>query len=89
MRLSLTLTAEARAELDEVRRRHPKPYLRERATALLRIADGASAAAVADHGLLVARHPDTVRAWVHRYLAEGLAGLAIRPGRGRPPAFGP
>lgn len=89
MRLTLTLTAVDRAALEDERRHHPTAYRRERATALLAVADGASAAAVARDRLLVPRHPDTVRAWVHRFLAEGVAGLAIRPGRGRPPAFAP
>jgi hypothetical protein len=70
MRLHLSLSAHERAELETIRRRDPKPYRRERASALLQIANGASAAAVAQHGLLQPRRPDTVRAWVHRYAAE-------------------
>ena len=89
MRLHLSLSAHERAELETIRRRDPKPYRRERASALLQIANGASAAAVAQHGLLQPRRPDTVRAWVHRYAAEGRAGLGIRAGRGRPPAHAP
>jgi transposase len=42
---------------------------------------GLSAAQIA--GLLEC-HPATVRRWVSRFNAEGLAGLADRPRRGRP-----
>jgi transposase len=34
-------------------------------------------------------HPDSVRAWVKRFNAEGLDGLADRPRAGRPAAYGP
>ena len=36
----LVLSARQRAELARLRDRHPKPYLRERAAALLKLADG-------------------------------------------------
>jgi hypothetical protein len=75
--------------LVEMRDHHPKAYLRERASALLKIADGASLIQVARQGLLKARHPDRVREWLDRYQREGLAGLYIRPGRGRKPVFSP
>ena len=75
--------------LVEMRDHHPKAYLRERASALLKIADGASLIQVARHGLLKARHPDRVREWLNRYQQAGLAGLYIRPGRGRKPVFSP
>lgn len=85
----LELTAEQRAELEAARDTSPQPYLRERTAALLKIADGAVAATVARTGLLRPREPDTVYRWLHRYRAAGLAGLRIRPGRGRKPAFSP
>ena len=85
----LELTPEERTALEGVRDTAALPYLRERAAALLKIADGGVAAHVAREGLLRARQPDTVYGWVHRYRAEGLAGLTIRPGRGRKPAFSP
>lgn len=87
--LQLELTTAQRAELEDVRDHHPKPYMRERATALLKIAAGKSGLHVAQHSLLKPRDPDTVYSWVHRYQAEGLAGLMIRTGRGRKPAFSP
>lgn len=85
----LDLTPHERAALAHVRDSAPVPYLRERAAALLKIADGAIAAQVAREGLLRPRQPDTLYAWLRRYRAEGLAGLTIRPGRGRKPAFSP
>jgi transposase len=85
----LLLTPDQRRELVDVRDTAAKPYLRERAAALLKIADGMPAAAVARTGLLRPRQPDTVYRWVHRYRTEGVAGLRDRPGRGRRPAFSP
>ena len=88
-RQPLDLTDQQRQELRATVNRHAKPYMRERAGALLKIADGAAAHAVARQGLLRPREADTVYAWVARYRAEGLAGLLIRKGRGRKPAFFP
>jgi hypothetical protein len=85
----LLLTPAQRAELVALRDTGPKPYLRERAAALLKIADGHPAAAVARTGLLRRRQPDTLYRWLARYRATGIAGLADRPGRGRKPAFFP
>lgn len=87
--LQLELTAEQRAELERLRDTSPRPYLRERAAALLKSADGASPTAVARSGLLRRRKYHTVVAWLRRYQADGLVGLVIRPGRGRKPAFSP
>lgn len=87
--LSLLLTVEQRAELEEMRDHAPQPYLRERAAALLKVANGQSASQVARQGLLRQRHRVTVSDWVHRYQAEGLAGLRVRAGRGRKPCFSP
>lgn len=85
----LALTADQRQELVALRATAAKPYVRERAAALLKIADGCAAAAVARTGLLRPRQPDTVYRWLARYRAEGIAGLTDRPGRGRKPAFSP
>jgi transposase len=87
--LTVELTPAQRRELEEARDHHPKPYLRERAAAILKIADGMSGRQVALHGLLKPRDPDSVYSWVHRYQAEGMTGLMIKPGRGRKPAFSP
>lgn len=87
--LQLTLTPDEQAALVHLRDTAPRPYLRERAAALLKVAAGASASAVARSGLLRPRKPETVATWIHRYQQAGIAGLTIRPGRGRKPAFSP
>jgi len=66
-----------------------KAYLRERASAILQVADGRSARWVAMEGLLRPRQPDTVCEWLNRYEAEGIADLSVRDGRGRPAAYEP
>ena len=76
-------------ELEHVRDHDPLPHIREKAAAILKVAAGQSLRAVARTGLLRPRRRETVAAWVRRYLAEGLAGLRVRPGRGRKPAFPP
>lgn len=85
----VVVSAAQSAELTAARDHHPKPYVRERAAAILKVAAGASIRAVARTGLLKAHRPDTVAVWIGRYQAEGLAGLLMRPGRGRKPAFFP
>jgi len=87
--LTIVLTREQRRELEDVRDHHRKPYVRERAAAVLKISDGASGRQVALNGLLKRRKADTVYDWVHRYQTEGLVGLMVKPGRGRKPAFSP
>ena len=88
-RRTLTLTAEQQSELRNCRDRHQLPYLRERAAALLFIADGIPPAVVARENLWRSRDPDTLYSWLDRYQAFGLAGLLIHAGRGRKPAFSP
>lgn len=78
-----------RAELVRHRDHDPKPHIRERCAALLKIADGMPLSVVAKQGLLRRRTAETVREWLKRYEAEGLAGLQVRPGTGRKPAFSP
>ena len=86
---SLLLSERERDALLHMRDHDPKPYRRERAAALLKVADGIPAAQVARGGLLRRRKPDTVYAWLDRFQEAGIAGLALRPGRGRKPAFSP
>ena len=69
--------------------RASKPYIRERAAAILKIVEGDSGRQIALQGLLKRHAPDTIYEWVRRYLAEGKAGLEIRRGRGHKPAFSP
>jgi hypothetical protein len=87
--LTLELSQEQRAELVKHRNTDPLPYLRERCAAMLKIADGITAAEVARAGLLRHYDPDAIYEWRRRYVDEGLQGLRIRAGRGRKPAFSP
>ena len=89
MTRAFILTTAERAELTRLRDIAPEPYLRERAAALLKVADGIPAARVARTGLLRLRRPDTVYAWSDRFVEQGIEGLRIRTGRGRKPAFSP
>jgi transposase len=84
---TLDLNDAQRAELERARGRHPRPYLRECAAALLKVADGWSCRRVALVGLHRPRKPETVRRWVDKYRAGGLGALAHAPRghRGRSP----
>lgn len=84
-----SLSDAERTTLTELRDHGPHAYLPERAAALLKVDAGMPAARVAQEDLLRPRKPDTVYAWLDRYLIDGLAGLWIRAGRGRQPAFFP
>jgi hypothetical protein len=86
----VALTAARRAELERVRDRDPRPYLRERAGAVLKIAAGWSARRVAREGLARPRQAKTVHAWRAAYAAGGVAGLVqrARGHRGFPPCAG-
>jgi len=88
-KLKLELSAEQIFELEEVRDHASKPYLRERAAAILKIAQGSSGRETALHGLLKPHWQDTIYEWVQRYRVKGKVGLEIKSGRGRKPAFSP
>lgn len=79
------LTATQRAELMQIRDRDRRPYLRERAAALLKLAEGWSMRRVAQAGGLRPHRPETIAAWRRRYADAGVAGLVQRPRRGRSP----
>ena len=85
----LALSAEQRTALVQMRDHAPKPYLRERAAALLKIADGQAVEVVAREGLLRRWDRHALYVWLERFEAHGIAGLTIRRGRGRKPAFFP
>jgi len=87
--LAVTLSPDQHAELEQARDHAARAYVRERAAAVLKIAAGRSGRQVALGGLLKPRDPDSVYAWVKRYLAQGLAGLTVCAGRGRKPAYAP
>ena len=74
-RRSLTLAEDQLQQLRGHRDHDPRPYVRERCAALLKVAEGCSPRAVARHGLLRPRDPDTVYTWLDRFQAEGLPGL--------------
>jgi hypothetical protein len=71
LRRTLELTDTQRQELLEHRDHDPRPYVRERCAALVKIADGQSPHAVARHGLLRPRKPDTVYSWLDWYARYG------------------
>ena len=85
----ITLLEEQRNELEKSVASHPKPYIRERAAGILKVAQNQSLRQVAYHQLLKRHAPETVKGWCESYLADGLKGLYVKPGRGRKPAFFP
>lgn len=87
-RIRLELSEREQEALERWRRNPPRPYLRDRAIALLRVAAGEPLMKVGP-SLRTPVHRVTVAAWVERYQAEGLAGLKVKPGRGRKAAFSP
>lgn len=82
-RRSLEIADVQRQELVHHRDHDPRPYVRERCAALLKIADGQSPHTVARQGLLKPRDPDAVYAWLTRYEREGLAGVVAYQHGGR------
>jgi len=70
-RRKLELTADQRTELEWIRDRDTRPYFREQAAALLKVAGGQSAHHVALYGLHKPRHPDTVYNWINRFEKNG------------------
>jgi hypothetical protein len=78
-RRTLTLDPDQRQELLHHRDHDPRPAVRERCAALLKVADGQSPHAVARHGLLRPRDPDTVYGWLGYYQGAGLPGLVAHP----------
>lgn len=75
---TLTITEQERAALEAERDHSPKPQVRERCAALLKIASGQSPHWVALHGLLKPRDPDTIYQWLDLYEQAGLSGLVER-----------
>lgn len=74
-RRTLSLNETQRQELLHHRDHDPRPSVRERCAALLKIAAGQSPHAVARQGLLKRRDPDTVYAWLNWYEREGLRSV--------------
>lgn len=75
---TIKLTRKQQRELETNRDHHEAAYVRERCGAILKIAEGQAAYAVARTGLLKPRDPDAVYNWLNIYEAEGLPGLIAR-----------
>lgn len=73
----LNLTEEERRELEDRRDHARHPFVRERCGALLKIAGGMSAHAVAKTGLLKPRDPDTVYKWLRNYEEFGIQSVEM------------
>jgi hypothetical protein len=74
-RRTLEVTDAQRQDLIHYRDHDPRPYVRERCAALLKIAAGQSPHSVARHGLLKPRDPDTVYEWLNLYERFGLRSV--------------
>jgi len=74
-RRTLRLKTREQRELEHYRDHDARPYVRERCSALLRIATGETPHAVARHGVLKPRDPDTLYGWLDVYEEEGMVGL--------------
>ena len=85
----ITLNDQQQSELTKTRDHAAKPYLRERAAAILKVAEGESMRHVGKYGLLRKTRHETISEWIDRYEEEGLVGLKVKEGRGRKPAFSP
>jgi transposase len=88
-RLIPILSEEEVSQLTEICNRAEVPYLRERASAILKLANALTAEQIAASGLLRPRARQTVAIWFHRFQSDGIKGLEIKAGRGRNPAFSP
>jgi len=80
--IRLKLSDEERRSLETIRNRHRTPYIRERAGAILQIADGWSVRRVALYWLPRKRRPETVGSWVHGYLES--RSIPVHKPRRRP-----
>jgi len=72
---TLILTKKISKNLTWHRDHDARSFVRERAAALLKIADGRSPHWVAKNGLLKSRDPDTVYSWLAIFKTEGMLGL--------------
>ena len=80
--LRITLTPAERADLDRRLRAGTTPHqVHDRLRMIAAVADGAT---VPQAARTLGHHPQTVRKFVKRFLAEGVAGLDDRPRSGRP-----
>lgn len=84
----IELSDDERSQLERWVKNPPRPYLRQRAWAILLLAARKPAYKVAEDRR-VRVHRGTVAEWIRRFQAERVDGLRIRPGRGRKPVFAP
>lgn len=87
-RIRIQLSEAEREKLERWVKNPARSYLRYRAQAILQIAEGKPVYQVAQQ-LKLRVHRTTVSNWAQRYLAEGLSGLKVKPGRGRKAGFSP
>lgn len=81
------LTVEERSAIDQLAHARTAPARRvERARIIWHASQGQGAPAIAEQLRLNAA---TVRGWIGRFNAAGLAGLEDRPRAGRPPTYAP
>ena len=75
IRRTLRLKTREQRELEHYRDHDARPYVRERCSAVLKIATGEAPHAVARQGGLKPRDPDTLYGWLEISEEEGVAGL--------------
>lgn len=87
-RYEIVLSEPERQKLASWVKNPPRPYLRERARAILNVSQGETIQATAAK-LRVRVHRNAVSEWVKRFLSDRLEGLKIKAGRGRKAVFFP
>jgi transposase len=85
----LKLSVTESESLTKLMNTSPKPYIRERACALLHVSRGISCLEVSQKHLLKKRDRHTVSDWVSLFKDQGISGLTHKAGKGRHPAFFP
>ena len=78
--LKITLDEQQRAALEHGYRHGKTHSFRQHCQMVLLKAQGRKSQEIAT---LLGCHQNSVNDWLHRYLAEGIQGLQIKPGRGR------
>jgi len=78
--LKITLDEQQRAALEQGYRKGKSHAFRQHCHIVLLKAQGRKSQEIA---ALLGCHQNSINDWLHRYLAEGISGLHIKPGRGR------
>jgi len=87
-RYHIELSEPEKQKLESWLKNPPSPYLRERARAILKVAQGETLQETAQK-LRIRVHRNAVSEWVKRFLSDRLEGLKIKAGRGRKAVFSP